>query len=67
MATPNSIDLGAVNADSRLTHEDIDLALRRMKSGLALVHLKRKLLDSNVDARDALDISQEILALQEAA
>jgi hypothetical protein len=67
MATPNSIDPVSLTADSCLTHDDIDRALRRMKSGLALVQLKRKLLASGVDARDALNFSEEILALQKAA
>ncbi len=67
MATSNSIDPGTLSADSRLTHGDIDFALRRMKSGLALVDLKRKLLAPDVDAGAALELSEKILSLQDAA
>ena len=64
---PNPIDPGTLADNSRLTHGDIDIALRRMKSGLAMIDLKRKLLAPDVDGCGVLRLSEEILALQDAA
>ena len=67
MAVSNPINPHAQSADSALTASDIDRAVRRMKSGLRLVDLKRKLLAPDVDASYALSLSEEILTLQHAA
>ena len=67
MAASNPINPHALVDDSALTVSDIDRALRRMKSGLRLVDLKRKLLAPDVDACYALSLSEEIVTLQTAA
>ncbi len=67
MATSNPTYPRALVDDSALTTSDIDRALRRMKSGLRLVDLKRKLLAPDVDACYALSLSEEIVTLQTAA
>jgi len=67
MVHSNPIDPLTLAEDSRLTHGDIDTALRRMKSGLALIDLKRKLLAPDLEGVDALRLSETILALENAA
>jgi hypothetical protein len=60
------LDSGILAEDTQLTPNDIDGALRRMKNGLVMVDLKRRLL-SQVDGGAVIELSSEILALQEAA
>jgi hypothetical protein len=43
---------------------DFDRALRRMKSDLALTDLRRRLLDRRLNAREVLEITARIQALQ---
>jgi hypothetical protein len=44
--------------------QDFDRALRRMKAELAIIELRRRLLDPGLDARAVLDITDRIQALQ---
>lgn len=47
--------------------DDFDFALRRMKTDLALLDLRRQLLRDDLDARTVLSLTDQILALQNAA
>jgi hypothetical protein len=51
-------------SETRLTHYDFDRALRRMKADLAVTELRRRLLDSSLDARTVLEITDRIQELQ---
>jgi hypothetical protein len=53
--------------DSKLVPEDFDLALRRMKNDLALLDLRRSLLQADLDAPTVLALADRILELQRAA
>jgi hypothetical protein len=50
--------------ETRLLPHDFDRALRRMKTDLALMDLRRRLLDPHLDARAVLEITARIQALQ---
>ena len=50
--------------ESRLMPEDFDVALRRMKTDLALTALKRQLMDPHLDARGVLDVVAQIERFQ---
>jgi hypothetical protein len=51
--------------DSNLVPEDFDFALRRMKTDLALLDLRRSLLHDELDAPAVLAIAARILELQQ--
>ena len=53
--------------DSNLVPEDFDLALRRMKTDLALLDLRRSLLHDELDASSVLAVANRILELQQAS
>jgi hypothetical protein len=59
--------VGPVRADleETLSPEDFDRALLRMKKDLALIRLKRSILDPALDGASILAVAEEILALQE--
>ena len=52
--------------DSNLMPGDFDLALRRMKTDLALLDLRRELLREDLDAPTVLALTDRILELQHA-
>jgi hypothetical protein len=52
--------------DSNLVPQDFDHALRRMKTDLALLDLRRSLLHDDLDAPSVLALADRILALQQA-
>ena len=53
--------------ESNLAPEDFDHALRRMKTDLALLGLRRELLQPGLDARQILSLTEQIVALQAGA
>ena len=53
--------------DSKLVPDDFDRALRRLKTDLALLDLRRRLLREDLDASAVLAITDRILELQRAA
>ena len=59
--------VGPVRAhlESLLVPQDFDRALGRMKKDLALTQLRRCILDPALDAMSILELTEEILALQE--
>jgi hypothetical protein len=50
--------------DTKLVPEDFDLALRRMKTDLALLDLRRSLIHDELDATSVLALADRILELQ---
>jgi hypothetical protein len=50
--------------EARLRPDDFDRALRRMKSDLALLDLRRQLLHRELGASEVLALTQQILELQ---
>jgi hypothetical protein len=50
--------------ESSLGPEDFDHALRRMKTDLALLGLRRELLRQDLDARRVLALADQIVAIQ---
>jgi hypothetical protein len=68
---PNTIEGGATGPtqvrpgpETCLAPHDFDRALRRMKVELAITDLRRRLLDSRLEARDVMEIADRVLALQ---
>ena len=53
--------------DSKLVPDDFDLALRRMKTTLALLDMRRSLLRDDLDAPGVLALTEQILELQRSA
>ena len=58
------LELGPQEEDAALRPDDFDRALRRMKNDLALVALRRQLLQRGLDAPSVLALTQQILELQ---
>lgn len=50
--------------DSTLVPDDFDRALRRMKTDLALLALRRELLRRDLDAPTVLSLADQIIELQ---
>ena len=50
--------------ESPLMPQDFDRALRRMKNDLALIALKRQILDPDLDAKTVLSLMDQIAGLQ---
>ena len=50
-----------------LRPDDFDRALRRMKNDLALLGLRRQLLQRDLDAGAVLEVTEQILSLQRSA
>jgi len=49
---------------ARLEVHDIERELKRMKTTLALIDLRRQLMDPTIDGRAALRIAESIIAIQ---
>jgi hypothetical protein len=51
--------------ESNLLPDDFDFALRRLKTDLALLDLRRELIHKQLDARGVLALTDRILELQQ--
>ena len=60
----DDLQLGLQPGEPRLTPEDFDVALGRMKGERALMGLRRSLKDASLDASQILSIVRRILAIQ---
>ncbi len=60
----DDLQLGHQAGEPRLTPEDFDVALRRMKRELALVGLRRSLRDASLGAAQIISIVRQIVTIQ---